>query len=398
MTFYRYLQQAAINLKSSTLRSTLAVIGILVGTAAVVALLSCGQLATETALQEFKSLGTNLLAVNLFQVDDGTSSASQNAPLTNTMWQQIQNRIPSLENIAPFGTAFQSLSFAGHELQASIIGADERLANIINIQMAEGYFVSFVDSFEHYCVVGAESATLLQQYTAAPLLHQQLKIGAHLYTIIGIAKPWQENSFFNDNINQSIIIPLGGLALIEKEPRLNNALMRLKPHSSVDDILAEIKQMIKSHAPQLRVFARSAKQIIASMESQQRIFTVLLAVIGSISLIVGGVGVMNIMLVSVSERKKEIGIRKAVGAKNKEIQTLFLMEAVLLALLGGSAGVAVGLLITWIMAYFNNWTFIFYPIPPCIGFIVSAITGIFFGFYPAHRASQLEPMVALRSI
>lgn len=114
-------------------------------------------------------------------------------------------------------------------------------------------------------------------------------------------------------------------------------------------------------------------------------------------MLVGGIGVMNVMLVSVSERKKEIGIRKAVGAKNREIQALFLVESVMLSLLGGVLGVILGLIFTRIVAYFSDWTFTVYLLPPIAGFLVSAATGIFFGFYPARRASKLEPMVSLRS-
>lgn len=133
------------------------------------------------------------------------------------------------------------------------------------------------------------------------------------------------------------------------------------------------------------------------MENQGQIFTLLLAVIGGISLLVGGIGVMNVMLVSVSERKKEIGIRKAVGAKNSEIQALFLVESVMLSLLGGILGVILGLIFTRILAYFSDWEFSIYLLPPLAGFLVSAATGIFFGFYPALRAAKLEPVVSLRS-
>ena len=106
---------------------------------------------------------------------------------------------------------------------------------------------------------------------------------------------------------------------------------------------------------------------------------------------------MNVMLVSVSERKKEIGIRKAVGAKNSEIQALFLVESVMLSLLGGILGVVLGLAFTWVVAYFSGWHFVIYLLPPLAGFLVSAATGIFFGFYPARRAAKLEPMASLRS-
>jgi putative ABC transport system permease protein len=124
------------------------------------------------------------------------------------------------------------------------------------------------------------------------------------------------------------------------------------------------------------------------MESQGKIFTLLLGVIGGISLLVGGIGVMNVMLVSVSERKKEIGIRKAVGAKNSEIQLLFLSESVILSLFGGVFGVLIGLIFTRIVAYFSEWPFVIHIMPPLAGFAVSVFTGIFFGFYPPKLTSK----------
>jgi putative ABC transport system permease protein len=396
MTFKSLYQQSLINLSAAKLRSFLAVLGILVGTAAVVALISCGQLATEKALAQFKALGTDLLGISVFQKEQNHSQSGGNeVPLD--LWRQIPEQVPYILHAAPYATAYETMSFNGHILQGSIIGADESLARIIHIEMAEGHFVSFVDSFEHYCVIGDGLARQMQQVSFDSPLGKQIRIGKALYTIIGIAAPWKESGFFNEDINQSAIIPIAGLSLVNTSSKINNAIMLLKPDSPIDQVIAQITQIINSTAPKLTVFPRSAKQIIAGMESQGRIFTLLLAVIGSISLLVGGIGVMNVMLVSVSERKKEIGIRKAVGAKNSEIQALFLVESVVLSLVGGSLGVCLGLLFTAIVAYFSDWSFVIYFMPPLAGFVVSLITGVFFGFYPARRASKLEPVVSLRS-
>jgi putative ABC transport system permease protein len=246
-------------------------------------------------------------------------------------------------------------------------------------------------------VIGDGLAQQIREVSMDDPIGKQLRIGQALYTIIGVASPWKENGFFNEDINQSAIVPLAGIKLIHKDAKINNAVILLKPDSPIDFVIEEIKNIITEQAPTISVFPRSAKQIIASMESQGRIFTLLLAVIGGISLLVGGIGVMNVMLVSVSERKKEIGIRKAVGAKNNQIQTLFLVESVMLALLGGVLGVLLGLIFTWIVSCFSHWNFSVHWLPPLAGFLVSAATGIFFGFYPARRAARLEPVVSLRS-
>lgn len=396
MKLINHCQQAFVNLTSSKLRSFLAVLGILVGTAAVVALISCGQLATEKALAQFKALGTDLLAVTVYQKSPDKSHSGEDS-LSIGQWQQLAERVPYIVKIAPYGTAYQPLSFEGKIMQGVIIGADENLAPIVNITLAQGHFVSFLDSFEHFCVIGEGLANQIRETSMDDPIGKQIRIGQSLYTIIGVANRWVENGFFNEDINQAVIIPLAGISLVSKDAKINSSVILLKPDSPIDEIIEDVKQIINSMAPKLNVFPRSAKQIIASMESQGRIFTLLLAVIGGISLLVGGIGVMNVMLVSVSERKKEIGIRKAVGAKNSEIQALFLVESVMLSLLGGILGVLLGLIFTRIVAYFSDWDFFLYWLPPIAGFFVSAATGIFFGFYPARRASKLEPMVSLRS-
>ena len=381
---------------AAKLRSFLAVLGILVGTAAVVALISCGQLATEKALAQFKALGTDLLAVSVYQqTADNSHSKQEQIPLT--FWRQFPQRIPAVLQIAPYSTAYQPLSFQGKVLTGVVIGADESLASIIHIDLAKGQFVSFVESFEHFCVIGHGLAQQLNEVSFENPIGKQLRIGQALYTIIGVAEPWKESGFFNEDLNQAAIIPIAGMVLVSKDAKINNAVLLLRSDSHIDEVIAEIKALIGKQAPKLNVFIRSAKQIIASMESQGRIFTLLLAVIGGISLLVGGIGVMNVMLVSVSERRKEIGIRKAVGAKNSEIQMLFLAESVMLSLLGGVFGVLIGLIFTRIVAYFSHWPFTIYLIPPLAGFAVSVFTGVFFGFYPARRAAALDPIVSLRS-
>ena len=396
MNLVSHIQQASTNLSASKLRSFLAVLGILVGTAAVVALISCGQLATQKALEQFKSLGTDLLAISAYKNMPQASQGGEDS-LSSNQWQLIAEQISHVVKIAPYSIISQPLSFNGKVIQGTVIGADENLAHIVHIDLIQGHFVSFLESFEHFCVIGYGVAQKIKEFTLDDPVGKQIQIGRNLYTIIGIADHWKESGFFSEDINRAVIIPLAGIRLVSNDAKINNAVLLLKPDSPIDDVIEHTKQIINSQVPQLNVFSQSAKQIITSMENQGRIFTLLLAIIGSISLLVGGIGVMNVMLVSVSERKKEIGIRKAVGARNSEIQALFLVESVMLSLVGGILGVALGLIFTLIVAYFSEWTFSISTLPPAAGFLVSAATGIFFGFYPAHRAAKLEPIASLRS-
>ena len=209
-------------------------------------------------------------------------------------------------------------------------------------------------------------------------------------------KPWTQTPFFNQDINKSVMIPIRGTALLNSAALIDNVVIRLAPKSEIDKVVANLTLFTKQNFPDAKVFTRSAREIIKSMQAQGQIFTLLLGFIGGISLFVGGIGVMNVMLVSVTERRREIGIRKAIGAKRRDILTLFLMESVVLGLFGGTLGVVVGLLTVMLIGYFTGWGFQFYWMPPLIGFIVSTATGIFFGFYPAHRASKLDPIETLR--
>lgn len=396
MNLVLHFQQAKVNLLAAKLRTFLAVLGILVGTAAVVALMSCGQLATQAALEQFKQLGTNLLSLSVYQkTPTASNTGDDNLPLT--YWREIPKHVPGVSQIAPYSTAYPLISFESRPLQGVVIGADENLAQILKVYLSDGHFVSSVESFEHFCVIGDQIAEQLRRVTLDSPIGKHIRIGQVLYAIIGVMKPWQENTFFNENMNRAVVIPVAGMPLISKNSKVNYAVMLLNNRNALADIIQQIETVVLQHAPKAGVFFRSAQQIITSMENQGEVFSLLLAVIGGISLLVGGIGIMNVMLVSVSERKKEIGIRKAVGAKNREIQGLFLMESALLSFIGGCGGVLLGLLITVTVAKVNHWEMVFFWTPPLVGFLVSVVTGIFFGFYPANRAAKLQALVSLRN-
>lgn len=397
MNLFIHCQQAYANLKAAKLRSFLAALGILVGSGSVVALINCGQLATEKALAQFKTLGTNLVAITVFatKLENGSKVEDE---MTLQQWRELGSHVANISQIAPYATAYQTISIRGKTIRGVIIGADESLAKVLNIKMVgKSNFLSFVQTFEQYCVIGAKVAEEMRQAGVMDPVNQQLRMGNTLYTVVGVIKKWPENSFFNADLNQAVMIPIAGMSLISKNSKINSAVIRLKSVELVEQTITRIKEFILQNHKNLNIFIRSAQQIINSMENQGLIFTWLLGIIASISLLVGGIGIMNIMLVAVTERKKEIGIRKAVGARNKDIQILFLTESIILSLFGGILGVVLGLIATRIIAYFTAWPFTVFILPIIIGFLVAVLTGIFFGFYPARRASLLEPIVSLRS-
>lgn len=390
-----YSQQAWVNLRVAKLRTFLAILGLLVGTASIVALISCSLLATEKALAQFKAFGTNLIALTVLQPDTESHHGTDTIPLS--VWTTLPTRVEHLQDIAPYSVAHLRVSSRGHLLDATIIGVDQSLLSILHIKIKTGRFISSLETFERVCVIGHGLAQAIQEFSMEVPLNKQLKIEDTLYTIVGVTNAWKGNGIFYEDIDHAVMIPIKGMPAVNKETKINNAVMRLDSENNVDAAIEQVSQLLHIQMPNISIFARSAKQIIAGVESQGKIFTLLLAVIGSISLLVGGIGVMNVMLISVSERKKEIGIRKALGARKNAIRALFLTESIILSILGGVFGVVIGVCFTLVMAYCSHWPFMIYGNPIVIGLSVSVGTGVFFGFYPAHRAAQLEPMASLRS-
>ena len=352
-------QAAFFNILGAKLRSFLAVLGILIGTASVVALVMSGQLATQHALAQFKVLGTNLLSINIYQQNQQKSQSS-GVKLSNLTLAQALNSVqadPSIMLAAPYTADYSTVYADDKNLNASVIGATDNLAQVIKIKLQQGRFVSVLDNNQQYAVIGATVAKHLHQLSKGKLMGRQVSIGKNIYTIIGVIQPWPQNNFFNEDINNSIIIPIVAALSSNKYAQIQNIVYRIKPNSDIDAIKNKLHAYINQYVNNGQVFVRSPEQIIKSMQKQQSTFTVLLGVIGGISLLVGGIGVMNIMLVSVVERHREIGIRRAIGARQSNIKWLFLTESITLSFFGGVIGVIIGILTSFVIAHLFHWQF-----------------------------------------
>lgn len=398
MKLIDHAKEGLLNLYFFKLRSILALLGVLVGSASVVAMVLGGEIATNEALKQFKSLGTDLLAVSINTTDE--KSPSIGGLTDNLSLQQAFNLISidhTILQIAPYTQVFHPIYYHSHALQGTILGVTDSFANIVNIKLMSGRFVSLLDKYARYCVVGQGLYHKMKLTSQQEPLGQTIQIGKSLFIIIGVMSSWQENSFIYANIDEAVLVPLMASMTISEYATIRHLIIKLKPNANISLLENKIRSRINAILPDKQLSFRSAKELIATMEKQSRIFKVFLGLIGSVSLIVGGIGVMNIMLVSVVERRREIGIRLAVGATRYDIGALFLMEAVMLSLMGGLLGVLLGILIAYIMTLIWHWQFSLFLWPVFAGFAVSVFVGIFFGFYPAYLASKLDPIEALRS-
>jgi putative ABC transport system permease protein len=396
MTFWMHIREALANLFSAKLRSILAISGILVGTGSVVALITSSQLATDHALAQFKSLGTNLLSVSLEYKDSGNSHQVSQS-LTEDNIKQMTRRISTIDLAAPYVTQYYTFAFSGATESGEVIGADSRLTGVGNIQLAKGRMISPLDNHQFFCVIGSDIAKKFKERGVRNPIGKQILVGNWYFTIVGIAKPWKPNLFLYASLNKGMIIPLGAAFILRPETQIRNILLRLTSDEVLDQSQKNVEAFLTDRFTGIRVNFRNPAQLIDLVGKQQETFTWLLGAIGGISLIVGGIGVMNIMLVSVVERRREIGIRMAIGARQKDIMLMFLIESVILTVLGGIIGVIIGLAISVGIAHFSKWELHFYLMPPVLGFVVSALVGLVSGIYPSYSASKLDPIQTLQS-
>ena len=199
------------------------------------------------------------------------------------------------------------------------------------------------------------------------------------------------------DVNRSVFVPITTAQRVGNSPEIRLIIARTRADVHYATATREVRDWFRSRAPRLKLEITSARELIEQLESQMRLMTLLIAAIGSISLIVGGIGVMNTMLVSVAERRREIGIRRALGARRRDIRNQFLVESVVLCVVGGMLGLAAGSMATWAICQLTDWDFSVSVTAAVCGIAVSSLAGIFFGLQPARHAARVEPILALQA-
>ncbi len=382
--------EAVGNLLAARQRSILALIGIMVGAGAVIAMLNVGTIAREETLRQFRQMGTDIL---LLRVE--SPQGLGDLPLAQA--EALPATIPSLIGIAPFMIGGGNASFEGNSRNAGQLGVTEAFAALARLRVAQGRFISRHDRFEPFVVLGASLATQLSTPYATVRPGSSVRVGRYVFTVIGILENALASPMLPTDVNEAMFFSLPNARRIMSAPNLSWAVGRIAPDADAEATGRAITTVLQPALGTQTLQVQSARSLIAGMESQMQLFTLLLGAVGSIALVLGGVGVMNIMLVSIQERRREIGVRLAIGARRSDIRFLFLAEAAALSVVGGAFGILLGIAGAWGFAVLSGWDYVFSATAVPLGAGVSIAVGLFFGFYPAVMASRLDPIVALRA-
>lgn len=387
------LREATHGLRSAGQRTILALIGIVVGIASVIALLTTGAIAKSESFRQFRSLGTDMLSV----VD---ISSNSEAPIRqNILDSEDAAELTKLERIdaaSPYMVDSAYLSMPGQRrISVRRVGVTPEFFSMHDLELQDGRFITPFDGRRAYAVLGASVAQSMEEGGIMPNIGMRLKLDRSVYTLIGILEP-SNSGPQGVRLNDCVLVPIGQAEREFATKEVQRITLRTSPDVHYLTATADVEGHFYLTAPNMQIRVDSPVPIIEQMESQMRLFTLLLGAVGGISLVVGGFGVMNAMVASVSERRVEIGIRRALGARRADIQRQFLAESVVLCFAGGVLGAILGVSAALIITLVAGWTWEWSFFAIFLGVGTACVVGVFFGFHPARQAARLDPIAAMR--
>ena len=391
------------------LRSLLTTLGVIFGVAAVIAMLSIGGGAKRDALEQIRLLGTNNIRINAVKLTGEKAKEAESKYSQGLSYKDgllILENLPNVNGVAPIKFIDAPVMLRNKEAAARIVGSDHLYQVVTNFKPAEGRFITALDVEEakRVCVIGSKIRKDLFGYRD-PIGHR-IHIGEDWFTVVGV----MENKELREDkasiikirdINRDIYIPITtAMKRFRDEDRpffVNEIAVQVKEANQVvptADIIRRILKRLHKNVEDYEIIIPA--ELLAQSQRTQRVFNIVMGSIAAISLLVGGIGIMNIMLASITERTKEIGIRRALGATEKDILGQFLNETVLISVTGGTIGIVLGVFMAKAINIFAGWETVIALYGVLISFGISAMVGIVFGIYPARKAAQMDPITALR--
>ena len=402
MLFGETLQVAFQSIRANLLRSLLTMLGIIIGVAAVITMVALGTGAQRAVEERISSLGANLLQIYAGQSMHRGVASAERVSLTTDDAYALRREARLLSEVVPELERSLQVKYGNKNINVDINGTTPNFFKVNNFKLAYGRLLTAGDNEarQRYAVLGGAIPTMLEVNPAA-LIDQTLLIRSIPFTIVGVLEEKGAEGAWS-NPDEQIVIPLGTAQYrVFGTDRLRSITVEVAKNVPLEQGMVDLERVLrKEHKlPPGRdndFQIRNRQQILATQQEATQIFTYLLASIAGVSLLVGGIGIMNIMLVSVTERTREIGIRKALGATKTNVLMQFLVEALALCLVGGILGIALGTGAAVALAKLAGWNTLVSPMAVAVAFAFSAAIGLFFGIWPARRASLLDPIVALR--
>lgn len=391
------------SIRANGLRSVLTMLGIIIGVAAVIAMVAIGEGTSSSVASQINGLGSNLLIVSPGQATQGRVSLGAGSLNTLTMADaEAIAENDSVAGVAPSVNGRAQIVWGSNNYSSSLEGTTADFLQVRNAEVAQGRFFSNFEVTRQFnvAVVGTEVVSNLFKNATTNPIGQIVQINRVPFTIIGVLKSQGSSGMTNND--DRILIPITtAMSRLTGGKNVGTIYVSAASSDVMDKAQQDIRQTLRAKhnlRPQKEDDFRITSQsdILSTAQEVSSSMTALLSGIAAISLIVGGIGVMNIMLVSVTERTREIGIRKAIGAKRRDILRQFLIEAVTLSLIGGILGIAFGVGAGLLISKLGSLSTSISLTPILYAFLTSSLVGVIFGVYPARKAAQLKPIDALR--
>ncbi len=400
MLFWTIVKVALKSLLANKMRSFLAMLGIIIGVAAVISMLALGAGAQKQVLERISSMGANMLIVRAGQAGHRGVRTGESQNLKMEDAKALLENTPGIEMVSPVVQSSGQFKYMNENTRSAILGAAVTYLPIRNYQVERGraFTEGEVDRMARVAVLGP--TTVSELFGEAEPLGKKIKINGINFEVVGVLKAKGDRGFFNPD-DQAIIPYTTAMKQILGVDYLREIDTQMAEGADPEQVQAQAEEVLRR---QHRIqpgreddfHIRNMAEMAETAESVTQTFTLLLGSVAAISLLVGGIGIMNIMLVTVTERTREIGIRKAVGAKERDILTQFLLEAIIMSGLGGLLGVCAGIAGAQMIARMSQFGAVVQIPSVLLALFFSAGIGIFFGFYPARRAALLDPIQALQ--
>lgn len=383
------------NLRLLGSRAVLALLGIAVGSAAVVALLNIGHSAQTEAMSVFRGMGSDLLIANV-QLPLGKQAGRLAAPAELDL-TGLHKALPSVHSAAALIPASTEVRLQGRSISFMMVGSSPGLPAVLGLTPALGRVLSDFDDHSTYAVLGSNVAAQLGAEGISVGLGSRLQVGGYLFEVVGILQSHGRNPLLPVLVDDAILVPITSMRRVIPFPQISSIVTRNNTSDPPAETAPRLQAWLANRMPGFEVKVQIPQQLIDGIARQSHMFSLLLAGLGGVSLLVGGIGVMNVMVMNVSERRNEIGVRMALGARPRDIACLFLMEAMMLTTTGALAGAVLGQAAAWLFVHFTGWSvFAVSSMAMPLGVGSSIVTGLFFGLSPALSAAKLQPVYALR--